>query len=84
MVAIPPTSVAKPIGMSTDAAEVDVRRQTPMRMGSSKTTIGVLLTNAESTAPTTRVARNETNGARPHIRPRNRPTGSSAPVRTIP
>ena len=84
VVAMPPTSVAKPMGISTPEADVSVRRHTLMRIGSSRTTMGVLLTNADSTAPTTSVARKERNGALLQTRPRRRPTGSRAPVATRP
>jgi hypothetical protein len=84
VVAMPPTRVAKPMGRRMPDGDDDVRRQTLMRMGSSRTTMGVLFTNADSTAPTMSVIRNDRNGARLQILPSNRPTGSSAPVRTRP
>ena len=84
VVAMPPTSVAKPIGISTLVAGALARRQALMRIGSKRTTTGVLLTNADSTAPTTSVASKERNGARAQARPSALPTGSSAPVTTIP
>ena len=84
VVPMPPINVAKPMGIKIFAGEVDVRKQTLMRMGKSSTTIGVLLMNADNTAPTTSVAAKDKNGALPQKRPSNRPTGSSAPVVTNP
>ena len=84
VVAMPPTSVAKPIGISTPAADWPVLRHTLINMGSSKTTMGVLLTKADSTAPTTSVAAKERNGMRFQAPARKRPIGSRAPVRTRP
>ena len=84
VVAIPPTSVANPIGRRMREAEEEVRRQTLIRIGNSSTTMGVLFMNADNTAPTMSVARNDRNGALDHMRPSTRPTGSSAPVRTRP
>ncbi len=84
VVAMPPTKVAKPIGMRTFEGDLLVRRHTEISMGNSNTTIGVLLTNADSTPPTMRVSSSEKTGALPHRPDSIRPTGSSAPVRTKP
>ena len=67
VVAMPPTRVAKPIGISTRVGEALARRHALMRIGSSSTTMGVLLTKADSTAPTTSVANNRQER---HPRPR--------------
>jgi len=84
VVAMPPTSVAKPIGISTPEADLPVRRLTLTRIGNSSTTMGVLLTKALRVPPTTRVSNSEKAGLMRHIFASTRPTGSSAPVRTIP
>jgi hypothetical protein len=55
VVAIPPISVAMPIGISTDDGAVPVRRQTATRIGNNITTIGVLFRNALATAPSANV-----------------------------
>ena len=84
VVLMPPTSVANPIGISTLDAGVLVRSDTLIRIGSSSTTIGTLLTNALSTPPITSVNSREIDGAAVHARASSLPTGSSAPVRTSP
>jgi len=84
VVAMPPTKVAKPIGIRILVGDLLVRRQTDMRIGSNSTTIGVLLIKAESRAPTTKVMSNDNAGIRPHNCPKTRPTGSNAPVLTKP
>ena len=84
VVAMPPTKVAKPIGIRTFDGDLLVRKQTEMSMGKSNTTIGVLLTKADSMPPTMRVSRREKTGALPHKPESKRPTGSNAPVRTKP
>ncbi len=84
MVAIPPTNVAKPMGIRTFDGDLLVRKQTEISIGSSNTTMGVLLTKAESTPPTMRVSSSEKTGALPHRPESRRPTGSRAPVCTKP
>ena len=74
-----PPALANPIGISTPAGEVEVRRQTLMRIGSSSTTMGVLLTKAESTAATNRVMRNDSAGESAHILPSRLPHGFQRP-----
>lgn len=84
VVAIPPSSVASPIGMRMADAGLFARSDTLTRIGSSRTTIGVLFTNALNTAPTISVNSSESHGLTVHTRASARPTGSSAPVRTSP
>ena len=84
VVPIPPNSVARPIGISTLEGERPVRIATLTRIGSSRTTIGVLLTKALRTAASTSVSNSDSCGQRPHSLDRIRPSGSSAPVRTSP
>ena len=84
LVAMPPTSVANPIGISTVAGELLFLMQTPIRIGSSRTTTGVLFTNADSAAPTSRVIRNANAAFFFQTRPSRLPRGTSAPVRTSP
>ena len=62
MVVIPPTSVAKPIGMSIFDEEDLLRRQTLIRIGTKSTTMGVLLTKADRQAPVINVANNDSAG----------------------
>ena len=57
-----------------------VRIATLTRIRSSRTTIGVLLTKALSSAARTRVSSSDSCGQRPHNLDRIRPSGSSAPV----
>lgn len=72
--------MAKPIGINMPEADVPVRIATLVRIGSSRITIGVLLTKALRVAPTTRVASNDRAGLTPHSRASERPTGSRVPV----
>lgn len=60
------------------------RNDTPMRMGSSITTMGVLLRKALQMAPTSRVARNDSLGLALHVRARKAASGRSAPVVSMP
>ena len=82
LVAIPPIDVAKPIGINRSEAGVVVFSETLIRIGNSRMTTGVLLTNALSIAPITSVARKVSSGRCCHQRASWRPIGSSAPVRT--
>ena len=84
VVPMPPIRVASPMGIRMPLGELAVRRHTLMSMGSSRTTIGVLLMTADSAAATTSVTRNDRNGSLPQKRLSIRPTGSSAPVRMRP
>lgn len=84
VVLMPPTSVAKPIGINIPEADVFVRNETLIRIGSNSTTIGTLFTKALSIAPTISVNSSESCGLIRHRRARPRPTGSRAPVRTSP
>ena len=84
VVLMPPTRVAKPIGISMPEAGVPVRSDTLIRIGSSSTTIGTLLTKALRPPPISRVSNSDSDGATPQARASRRPTGSSAPVRTSP
>ncbi len=72
------------MGISTPEGEAFARSVTPIRIGRSRTTMGVLLTNALKIPLTSRVSRSENCGLIPQTRARARPTGSSAPVRTRP
>ena len=82
VVHIPPTSVAKPIGINTPEGERFVRNETLTKIGNSSTTTGVLLINALSTAPSTSVNNKDNIGLMRHSFASDRPIGSSAPVRT--
>ena len=66
VVAMPPTRVAKPMGIRILLGDLLVRRHTDMRIGSNSTTMGVLLIKAERTAPITKVSSNDSTGSRPH------------------
>ena len=57
VVAIPPSSTASPTGMRTDDGESLLRTATPMSIGSSMMTIGVVLTKELSTPAMIRVSR---------------------------
>ena len=83
-VLMPPTSVAKPIGISIPVAGIWVRNETLTRIGSNSTTIGTLFTKALSMAPTISVSSSDSCGLMRHRRASPRPTGSRAPVRTRP
>ena len=84
VVAMPPTSVASPIGIRMPDALVPARSETLTRIGSSNTTIGVLLTKALSRPASTSVSSSVSCGLCDQMRASRRPTGSSAPVRTRP
>ena len=70
LVAIPPIRVAKPMGIKTSEGGVLLLEQTPINMGKSKTTTGVLLTKADSIAPKTKVIRKAIPGLLFQIFPR--------------
>lgn len=82
VVHMPPTSVAKPIGINTPEGERLVRNETLTNTGSSSTTTGVLFINALNTAPITSVSNKDSNGLMRQSFASERPMGSSAPVRT--
>ena len=84
LVAIPPTRVAKPMGIKTSEGELLLLEQTPINIGNSKTTTGVLFTNADSMAPKIKVIRKAIPGLLFQIFPRKLPRGTSAPVLTNP
>ena len=79
---MPPTSVAKPIGISTPEDERLVRKETLIKIGNKSTTTGVLLTNALNTAPMSSVINKEIIGLTCHSLASDLPIGSNAPVRT--
>ncbi len=80
VVPMPPINVAKPIGIRIPEGAVPVFRDTLIRIGRSKITIGTLFTNALRMAPITKVNRNESAGDIVQSFASTRPTGSSAPV----
>jgi len=82
VVVMPPTKVASPMGSSIGDESVFVRSATLIKIGNSKTTIGVLLTTALSEPAMIKVSNNESAGLIFHILAKFRPTGSNAPVRT--
>ena len=82
VVAMPPTEVDRPNGISRSEAGVAVFNEILIRIGSSRITTGVLLTNALSIAAITSAAKNASFGLCVHQRASCRPIGSSAPVRT--
>ena len=84
VVAMPPRMLAKPIGISVPEGETPVRTATPMRIGSIRTTMGVLLMKALRTAVIRMVTSSEISGPLRHSFAIMRPTGSSAPVRIRP
>ena len=84
VVVIPPNRVAKPIGIKMPEGDVLVRKATLSMIGSNSTTIGVLFTTALSKAETINVINTDSNGLMAQIFAKPRPTGSSAPVRTMP
>ena len=84
VVPMPPTMVAKPMGIKTELAGMPVRRDTLIRIGISRTTMGTLLMKALAAAPTRRVRSSDKLGLLTQTRARKCPTGSSAPVRTSP
>lgn len=66
--------------------EVDcfARSETPINIGSSMTTMGVLFKNALNEAPSTSVARNHREGLFAHIHASRAASGRSASVVSIP
>ena len=84
VVVMPPTSVAKPIGIRMLEADLPVRSEMLVRIGSNSTTIGTLLTKALKIPPTISVSSRENSGLTDHKLASERPTGSRAPVRTRP
>ncbi len=84
VVAAPPIRVATPIGIRIFEGLIRVRIETVISTGSSRTTIGVLLTNALSVAAITSVSSIDSTGQVAQSFARTEPSGSSAPVRTRP
>ena len=84
LVLMPPIRVAMPMGINMPEALLLVRIDTEIRIGRSRTTMGVLLTKALSTAPMTKVTSREKVGDIFQSLARYRPIGSSAPVLTRP
>ena len=84
VVVIPPSKVAKPIGSNNPEGLALVRIATLSIIGNNNTTIGVLLTTALSSAETTKVINTESIGLKPQSLANTLPTGSNAPVRTMP
>ena len=80
VVHMPPIRVAKPIGIRILLGDEAVRRQTLMRMGSSSTTMGVLLMKADSAPAISSIAAKERMGDLTQNWLSRRPKGSSAPV----
>ena len=80
VVPMPPIRVAKPIGINIPDAGVPVRKETLIKIGKSRMTMGTLFTKALSTAPTRRVSKNENAGVMVQSLARILPTGSNAPV----
>ena len=84
VVVMPPSKVAKPIGIKMREGDDFVRIATFNKMGKSKTTIGVLFTTALNKAETIRVLNTDNVGLNAQSFAKARPTGSNAPVRTMP
>ena len=84
VVHVPPSRVENPMGINTEEAFIPVRKETLIKMGRNNTTTGTLFINALIKAPTTRVSSREMLGLTFQKRVSTLPTGSSAPVRTIP
>ena len=80
VVAMPPTMLAKPIGISVPDGDIPVLTATPISMGSINTTIGVLLINALRKAVINNVSNKDMAGLRRQDLASIRPIGSSAPV----
>ena len=79
-VPIPPSVVARPIGIRIFDDVMRVRSDTVIMIGSSMITIGVLLRNPLNTAHTTRVPNMASLGREPQARPSTTATGCRAPV----
>ncbi len=84
VVAMPPRMLANPMGISVPVGETPARMPMPTRMGNISTTIGVLLMKALRKAVIMMVNSRESIGPLRQTLARNRPTGSSAPVRIRP
>ena len=84
VVVIPPNKVAKPIGINIPDVLVPVLTDTEIKIGSSKTTIGVLLTKALKPAPINIVPSNDSMGLSDHSLVNTWLTASRAPVLTRP
>ena len=82
VVAIPPSKVASPIGNNVPEGERPVLKATLTKIGSNKTTIGVLFTKALRIAPVSNVKSKLNDGLILHNLASIRPIGSIAPVRT--
>ena len=80
VVDMPPTIVAKPIGIMTPETGNFARSDAPTRIGMSNTTIGVLFMNALSTAAATSVISRANTGLVDHARATKFASGCNAPV----
>jgi hypothetical protein len=81
LVLMPPTRVAKPMGINMPEDDAPVRNDTLISIGNNNTTMGTLLTKALRKAPMMSVSNMLSAGLSFHRRARLRPSGSSAPVR---
>ena len=80
VVDMPPIIVARPIGSMTPETGNLTRKDTPTRIGISRTTIGVLFMNALSIAPATSVTNSASDGRLCHALLTIEASGCSAPV----
>ena len=80
VVDMPPTMVARPIGIITPETGNLERSDAPTRIGMSSTTIGVLFMNALRIAPATRVVTSARTGRVDQALPTTVASGWSAPV----
>ncbi len=84
VVAIPPISVARPMGISVPDGAVPVRIHTATSMGNNMTTMGVLFRKALQIAPTRSVTRSASFGRSIHAPAMSVASGCSAPVDSMP
>ena len=84
VVAMPPISVAKPTGMRMDDGASLFLTATPISIGSSMMTIGVLLTNALNIAAMMSVIRLASLGLAVQALARETASGCNAPVASRP
>jgi hypothetical protein len=84
VVHVPPKRLAKPMGIKSEDADLPVRIDTEIKMGRKRTTTGTLLMKALIKALRSKVTRKVAPGLIFQSLAIALPTGSSAPVRTIP